>query len=123
MVRYIAVHPLAFTEEQLRPLAGEPLPQGVTWHSTHSAFAEGKSFCHWEAPGRETILEILQRYSIPYEAVHEVRRFDPALGEMEPSPIEVEVPQHARRPGSTRPRPAGRRPARAPAGSCQMHAR
>jgi hypothetical protein len=93
MARYIAVHPLAFTEEQLKPLAKEPLPEGVTWHSTHSAFTEGKSFCHWEAPARESIVEILQRYSIPYEAIYEVRRFDPALGTMEPSPVEEKVPQ------------------------------
>jgi hypothetical protein len=91
MARYIAVHPLAFTEEQLKPLAKEPLPEGVTWHSTHSAFADEKSFCHWEAPGRDAIVEILQRYSIPYEAIYEVRRFDPALGVMEPSPVEEKV--------------------------------
>ena len=93
MARYIAVHPVAFTEEQLTPLAKEPLPEGVTWHSTHSAFAEGKSFCHWEAPAREALLEIFERYAIPFETLYEVRRFDPAVGEMEPVPVEEKVLQ------------------------------
>ena len=30
MPRYIAVHPAAFTEEQLQPLAKAPVPQDVT---------------------------------------------------------------------------------------------
>jgi hypothetical protein len=34
MRRFIAVHPLAFSEEQLQPLAKEPLPEGTTWHGT-----------------------------------------------------------------------------------------
>jgi hypothetical protein len=93
MARYIAVHPVAFTEEQLKPLAREPLPEGVTWHSTHSAFTEGKSFCHWEAPVREALLEIFERYAIPYETLYEVRRFDPAVGEMEAVPVEEKIPQ------------------------------
>jgi len=93
MRRFIAVHPLAFREEQLQPLAKEPLPEGATWHGTYSAFAENKSFCHWEAPTKETVVEILKKYEIPYEAINEVRHFDPATGVMEPEPVEMKVPQ------------------------------
>jgi hypothetical protein len=93
--RFIAVHPLTFTEEQLQPLAKEPMPEGVTWHSTYSALAESKSYCHWEAPSREAVLEIFKKYEIPFEVVHEVRRFDPTTGLMEPAPFEAEVPSPA----------------------------
>jgi len=93
--RFIAVHPLGFKEEQLQPLAKEPLPEGVTWHSTYSALTENKSYCHWEAPTREAVLEILKKYEIPYEVVHEVRRFDPTTGLMEPAPVATKVPSPA----------------------------
>jgi hypothetical protein len=95
MARFIAVHPVAFTEDQLKPLATEPLPEGVVWHSTHAAAAHAKSFCHWEAPHRQAILDILARYSIPYEEVYEVRRFDPATGVMEAAPVMEEILQPA----------------------------
>lgn len=95
MPRFIAVHPLGFNEEQLQPLAKEPLPEGVTWHSTYSALAENRSYCHWEAPTKEAVLEILKKYEIPYEVVQEVRRFDPATGLMEPAPVEAKAPSLA----------------------------
>jgi hypothetical protein len=93
MPRFIAVHPLAFTEEQLKPLAKEQLPEGATWHGTYCAVAENKSYCHWESPTTETLVGIFKKYEIPYEAIHEVRHFDPATGQMEPAPMEVKVPQ------------------------------
>jgi hypothetical protein len=95
MLRFIAVHPVAFSEEQLAPLAKEPLPEGVTWHSTYCALAESRAFCHWEAPTREAIVEIFKKYEIPYDAIHEVRRFDPATGQMEAVPTEAKVLQPA----------------------------
>jgi hypothetical protein len=95
VLRFIAVHPVGFTEEQLAPLAKEPLPEGVTWHSTYCAFAENRSYCHWEAPTKDAIVGIFKRYEIPYEAIHEVRRFDPATGQMEPEPLEAKVLQPA----------------------------
>jgi len=93
MPRFVAVHPVGFTRDQLAPLAKEPMPEGVTWNSTYSAFADNKSFCHWEAPTRDVVVEIFKKYEIPYDAIHEVRRFDPATAEMEPEPIEMKVPQ------------------------------
>lgn len=89
MLRFIAVHPVVFKEEQLAPLAKEPLPEGVTWHATYCAFDENKSYCHWEAPTRDALLEVFKKYEIPYEALHEVRHFDPATGRMEPAPVET----------------------------------
>ena len=54
-------------------------PAGESW----------KRFCHWEAPTKEAVVEVFEKYEIPYEAIHEVRRFDPATGEMEPATIDV----------------------------------
>jgi len=93
MLRFIAVHPVGFSEEQLAPLAKEALPAGVTWHATYCAALDNKSFCHWEAPTRDAVLEIFKKYEIPYETLHEVRRFDPATGLMEHAPVEVKVLQ------------------------------
>jgi hypothetical protein len=93
MPRYIAVHPVVFSEEQLAALAKEQLPEGVTWNSTYSAFAENRSYCHWEAPTKEAVVEVLNKYEIPYEAIQEVRRFDPATGVMEPAPVELTAAQ------------------------------
>jgi hypothetical protein len=91
MPRFIAAHPVAFSEEQLRPLTKEPMPEGVAWHSTYCAFADNKTYCHWEAPTKEALVEIFTKYEVPYEAIHEVRRFDPATGLMEPAPVEAKV--------------------------------
>jgi len=95
MPRFIAVHPVAFSEEQLQPLAKEQLPEGVTWNSTYCAFAESKAYCHWQAPTKEAVLEIFKKYEIPYEAIHEVRLFDPATGQLEAEPVEAKVLQRA----------------------------
>ena len=91
MLRFIAVHPVAFGEEQLQPLTMEQLPQSVTWHSTFCAFADNKSFCHWHAPTRQTLLELFAKYEIPYEAIYEVRLFDPAIGRLEAQPSAEKV--------------------------------
>ncbi|MDA8204366.1 MAG: hypothetical protein M0Z49_16740 [Chloroflexi bacterium] len=93
MLRFIAVHPVVFSEQQLQPLTTEQLPQGVTWHSTFCAFADDKSFCHWNAPTKQTLLDLFAKYEIPYEAVYEVRLFDPAIGRLEPQPSADSVAQ------------------------------
>ena len=61
----------------------QPLPEGVTWNSTYCALAENKAYCHWEAPTKEAVEEILKKYEVPYEAVYPVRLFDPATGKLE----------------------------------------
>lgn len=88
MLRFIAVHPIVFGEEQLKTLAQEPIPEGVTWKSTFCAFDDNRSYCHWEAPSRDAVTAIFAKYEIPYEALHEVRLFDPATGELEAAPME-----------------------------------
>jgi Nickel responsive protein SCO4226-like len=90
MLRFIAVHPVAFSQDQLTRLAREPRPAGVIWKSSFCAFGEDKSFCHWEAPSRETVVDVFRKYDIPYEGIYEVRWFDPATGVLEPEPIEAD---------------------------------
>jgi hypothetical protein len=92
-MRFVAVHPVAFTEEQLRPLAKESLPEGVTWDSSFCGYKEDLTYCLWKAPAKEDLVAVFKRYEIPYEAIHAVRRFDPATGELEPEPVEEKVPQ------------------------------
>ena len=94
MPRFIAVHPGAFPEDQLRTLAHEKLPEGVSWDSTYVAPTEGRTYCLWEAPTKEAVVEIFTKYQIPYDALHEVRRFDPATAAFEPE-IEKKVLQPA----------------------------
>jgi hypothetical protein len=95
MRRFIAIHPVVFSEEQLQPLAKERLPEGVTWHSTDCAVTANKSYCYWEAPTKEAVVLILEKYEVPFEAVHEVRRFDPKTGRMEAEQVEDRLLQPA----------------------------
>lgn len=93
MPRYIAVHPAAFTEDQLQPLTKAPVPEGVTWIGTFCGFADDTTYCHWTAPSEETLVGIFAQYGIPYTAIHEVRLFDPVTATLEPEPTETRVPQ------------------------------
>ena len=86
MLRFIAVHPGAFSEEMLQPLSKQALPESVTWKATFTAFEDDRTFCHWEAASRDDVLAVFRKYEIPYEALHEVRLFDPVTGTMEAAP-------------------------------------
>ena len=90
-MRFVVVHPVAFTEDQLAPLSKEPMPEGVTWHTTFIAFADTKTYCHWEAPTRQALSDLLVKYEVPVEAIHEVRAFDPAIGTLEPELVAAPV--------------------------------
>ncbi|MGA2512624.1 MAG: nickel-binding protein [Candidatus Limnocylindrales bacterium] len=92
MPRYIGVHAVAFAEEQLQQLA-PVLPSSVIWNSTYVAFADNKTYCIWEAPTKETMAEVFAKYEIPYDAIYEVRRFDPATNKLKPEPVAANVPQ------------------------------
>lgn len=93
MSRYIAVHPAAFTEEQLQPLTKAPVPEGVKWISTFCGVADNMTYCHWVAPSEEALIGIFRQYEIPYTAIHEVRLFDPVTATLEPALTETKVAQ------------------------------
>jgi len=90
-MRFIAVHAVAFPEDQLAPLTTEPMPEGVAWHSTFIAYGDAKTYCHWEAPSKQALADLFVKYQVPVEAIHEVRQFDPVTGRLEPE-VKVAVP-------------------------------
>lgn len=85
MPRFIAVHPIAFKEDDLRALAArrEELPSTLNWHSCFVAASDHVTYCDWEAPDKQMLTEVFEAYGIPFDAIHEVRRFDPAAALLE----------------------------------------
>ena len=82
MPRFIAVHPGSFKEEDLVGLAqrrGE-MPAEVTWLCTWCGTSEGVTYCDWEAPDAASIEGVLKSFGVPYEAIREVRYFEPDAG-------------------------------------------
>jgi len=79
----------------LQPLAREPLAEDVIWRATFSAFDDNRTYCHWEAASKDAVLAVFSKYEIPYEALHQVRMFDPMTGRMEGPVIEEPVLQPA----------------------------
>jgi hypothetical protein len=81
MPYFIALHPAAFSEEQLEGLARrrDEIPPGVHWRLTWSAAEQGVSYCEWEAPDKASIEQVFSELQVPFTEVQEVSRFDPAL--------------------------------------------
>ena len=81
-------HTMPMTEEQWkeRMMSGEKLsfPPGVVWKLTYCDFADGKFFCEWEAPNKETIEQIFKGMEMPFDVIYPVRLFDVAKSELEP---------------------------------------
>ena len=88
MPRFIAVHTIPMTEEQWkeRMMSREKpsFPPNVIWKLTYCDFADGKFFCEWEAPNKETLEQIFKGMEMPFDAVYPVRLFDFAKLELEP---------------------------------------
>lgn len=82
MPRFIAVHPGSFKEEDLAGLAQrrDEMPPGVTWLCTWCGAGEPVTYCDWEAPDAESVIGVLDKFQVPYEAVREVRYFEPDAG-------------------------------------------
>jgi hypothetical protein len=80
MPRFIAVHTMPLTEEQLMEMLKNlpALPEGTTWKQTYCDFEDGKFFCEYEAPNKEIIEQGFKASNIPYDAVYPVRIFDVA---------------------------------------------
>ena len=87
MSRFIAVHTMSLTEEQhMAAISTLPLtfPAGVAWKLTYCDYADGKFFCEWEGPSRESIEQTLKAMQMPFDAVYPVRIFDVATRKLEP---------------------------------------
>ena len=81
MPRFMAAHTVPITEEQWMEQAKKSseqmskLPPGVVWNSTYCGFADGKFFCDWEAPNKETVEQVLKAMEMPFDAVYPVKLF------------------------------------------------
>ena len=80
----MAAHTGPITEEQwMEQMKGDSeqltkLPPGVVWYSTYCGFADGKFFCDWEAPNKETVEQVLKAWEMPFDAVYPVKLFNVA---------------------------------------------
>ncbi len=87
MPRFIAVHTLPFTEEQVigrfKQLT-QGVPSGAFWTQTWCDFTEHKFFCEWVAESKEVLEQGFKRSEVPFEAIYQVRRFDVPTGQLEP---------------------------------------
>jgi len=61
-----------------KALAKESFPGDVSWKQTYCDFENGKLFCEWEAPAKDMLEQGLREKDIPFDAIFNVRLFDPA---------------------------------------------
>jgi hypothetical protein len=82
MPRFIAVHPMTFSEEQLQELArrGDEIPEGVIWYGTWCGTDDAVAYCEWAAPDAATIKGVLDSMNVPVTAIQEVRSFEVKAG-------------------------------------------
>ena len=84
MPRFIAVHTLPYTEESwnegMKGIAEKmsQLPPGVKYNLTYCGFTDGKFFCDWEAPNKETVEQVFKGMEMPYDAIYPVKLFNAA---------------------------------------------
>jgi hypothetical protein len=80
MARFIAVHTMPMTEEQLfEAFKTIPTPpKGISWKQSYIDFKDNKFFCEWEAASKEPIEEYFKAVKMPYDAVYPVKLFNVA---------------------------------------------
>ncbi len=83
MPRFIAAHTAPFTEDNLKALAKENLPKGVSWKVTYCDFPDNKFFCEWEAPDKATIENEFKVRNLPYDGIYPVQIFNVSSGKLE----------------------------------------
>jgi hypothetical protein len=87
MPRFVAVHSMPGTEEELiamlKPLAPK-IPPGYTWVESFCDFQNNKQFCNWEAPSQDALEQAFKANNVPFDAIYPVKRFNPATMQMEP---------------------------------------
>lgn len=85
MPKFIAVHTLPQTEEEMMSQFGEMIgkvPQGFTWKQTYCDFNSHKFFCEWDAPSKEALEQGFKGVGMPWEAIYAVKLFDVASKKM-----------------------------------------
>ena len=85
MPKFIAVHTMPMTQEQAMEMFKNmpALPQGVFWKFTYCDFDDGKFFCDWDAPNKETLEQIFKMMEMPFDAIYPVKKFIVATGTFE----------------------------------------
>jgi hypothetical protein len=80
MPHFIAVHPVALKEADLRALLDrrDELPSSVTWRASFVAENDHVTYCEWDTPDERLLREIFEAFGVPYSEIHEVRVFEPA---------------------------------------------
>jgi hypothetical protein len=84
MPRFIAVHTMPMDEEKWDEFAKgafekmSQLPPGVKYNLTYCGFADGKFFCDWEAPNKETVEQVFKNMEMPFDAIYPVKLFNVA---------------------------------------------
>ena len=85
MPRFLAVHPHAFTEAQLKRLAGakDQLPPDIKWNQTFCSPGSDRAFCDWDAPDKDAVEQVLNANDLPFVAIYRVDRLDPSTAEFD----------------------------------------
>jgi len=86
MPRFIVVHKVPFTEDELiarAKAAPNYLPEGVSWRCSYCDFAGKIHFCEWEAPDEKVLRRVLQLTQTPVDTIHRVRRMDAVKAKFE----------------------------------------
>ena len=85
MARFIAVHTMPMTEDQFNEMFANPppFPPGIVCNYTWCDFPDGKAFCEWEGPSKESIEQTITQWQMPFDAVYPVRLADWAKRSLE----------------------------------------
>ena len=83
----VPVRAISLTEEYLRVAATDfvqgNIAEGVSWNKSYCDFDDGKFFCEWEAPDKETLEQVFKQIEMPFDVIYPVRIFDIATAELE----------------------------------------
>jgi hypothetical protein len=86
MARFMAVHSMPGTEQELISMlkqAAPKIPPGFKWVESYCDFKNHKQFCNWDAPSKEALEQAFKANKIPFDAVYPVKRLDPATMKLE----------------------------------------
>ena len=77
MPRYIAIHPQACTERDLRRLVErhDEMPEDTLWNRSWCGVNEPVAFCDWEAVDEQAVAEVFGAFGVPYSSIHRVTYF------------------------------------------------
>lgn len=83
MPRFIAIHTVPITEEQLKKLAKEPSKKNAKWISTYCDFKDHFFVCDWDATSVEAVKEALDSVKVPFDKIRPVKVFNVAKADFE----------------------------------------